>query len=49
MSEPKPLIVHPETYEQVLKDPLYGPLARIGVEIERIIVRSEKGCRKSNV
>jgi hypothetical protein len=34
-----PLIIDPETYEAILKDPLYSRRAQIGVEIGRVIVK----------
>jgi len=45
-----PMRVRPDTYEQLLKDPLYGRLAKIAVEIgEMIIVNEGEKCQNAKV
>ncbi len=39
MSGKPPLVIDRDVYEQLLKDPLYGRLTKIGIEIGRIIVK----------
>lgn len=45
-----PIRIRQDTYEQLLKDPLYGRLAKIAVEIgEMIVVNEGEICKTVRV